>query len=418
MKKTQKYLMLLIALIFSLTPVVSTGAQVHRVAIGESLFSISQKYGVTYDEIAELNRFLLAPERIFNKQILLVPKDKENTYRVKAQDSLYKISNSLNVSVLALAAANNITDVNSLHVGQLLNIPVIKEEPTPAPKSASVPINNNIYTVVGGDTLYKIALTNGTTVADITQVNNIKEADPIMIGQQLIIPQPVKREPEKSFQLTVAQLVKLHPETFYLKGKGSDRRIALTFDDGPNPTYTSQILDILKKYNVKATFFIMGSRAEANPELLQRMIAEGHVIGNHTWSHPDLRKVQRPKLTEELKRTEDAIEGITGKRTALMRPPYGAVNQENVEGLIDMNYKIINWSVDSVDWRDKDVDAILVNTLKGIRRNDIVLFHDSSGEGVSMQATVDTLPELIETLSLHGYSFVTVDKLLDVEAYK
>ncbi|KJF27443.1 hypothetical protein TZ02_07805 [Clostridium aceticum] len=203
-----------------------------------------------------------------------------------------------------------------------------------------------------------------------------------------------------------------------MRGSASTNKIALTFDDGPNEKYTNQVLQVLKQHNVPATFFVLGSKVEKHPEILRRMVSEGHVVGNHTWIHPDLRRVTENRLATEMQTTEDIIYQTIGLRTALMRPPYGAVAPQVIEGLRDLDYKVINWSVDSVDWRDQNIDKILINTLPDVRQGGILLFHDAGGDGESRAATVAVLPELIHTLRAQGYEFVTVDKLLNLPAYK
>lgn len=230
-------------------------------------------------------------------------------------------------------------------------------------------------------------------------------------------PTPIP-QPEDNFKLTVSQLSKMFPGTFYLRGNGNTTKIALTFDDGPNPTYTPKVLDVLKNHNVPATFFVMGSRAERNPDIIRRIISEGHTLANHTWTHPDLRKLSKEQIISEIQRTEEVLFRITGRRTALVRPPYGGVSRDVIENLRDMNYKIINWDVDSVDWSSQDVDQILINTLPSVRDESILLFHDGGGDGHSRKGTVDVLPELIFTLRMNGYEFVTVNELLKIQPYK
>lgn len=345
-----------------LFPSTVQAAQVHRVAPRDNLSSIAQMYGITVEEVILQNGYLKKPGSIFPGQVLIIPKIvEENVYHVRHGDTLYRIAQKLSVTMAGIAKENQLVNWNVIYVGQALNIPSVQ----------------------------------GST--------------------QLKEPKP---KPEPEFQHTVSEMLKMFPETFYRKGQGSGNQIALTFDDGPNTIYTPQILDILKQYDVPATFFVMGSRVERHPEVAQRIVAEGHVIGNHTWNHPDLRKVSVDELVDEMNQTEDAIVRTTGQRPALMRPPYGAINPNVLQGLKDIEYKVINWSVDSVDWRDQDVDQILINTLPGIEGNDIVLFHDAGGESQSRTATVEMLPELIKTLKMQGYEFVTVDQILNISPYK
>jgi len=207
-------------------------------------------------------------------------------------------------------------------------------------------------------------------------------------------------------------------ENFYLRGPAGGAKVALTFDDGPDGKYTGQVLDVLKKYGALATFFLIGEKSIRFSEVVDRIDREGHVIGNHSWSHPDLSKVGIERLNFEIMETERVLEKITGRNTALIRPPYGAVSKEAIEYMMDLNYKAVNWSVDSVDWRDRDVDQILINTLPSVRDGGILLFHTAGGEGQSLAATVAALSEVIYTLKVQGYEFVTVDELLSIPAYK
>lgn len=118
---------------------------------------------------------------------------------------------------------------------------------------------------------------------------------------------------------------------------------------------------MLRDSQVPATFFLIGNRAERFPGVVERILAEGHVIGNHSWSHPDLRRVPNDGLISEIQWTEEVLEKITGRKTALIRPPYGTVTAPVLEHMEKMNYNVINWSVDSVDWRDQSADQILRN---------------------------------------------------------
>lgn len=368
MKKILRFAITIGVIMLLLMPSFAEAAQVHRVARGETMFYIAQRYGLTVDELVAQNGYLRNPSKIFVGQVLIVPKQLESdVYIVRQGDTLFRIAEKLEVTMPALAAENNISNWNHIFVGQKL----------------SVPAND----------------TNPSTVPVTKLVETPKQPEPIP-------------------QLTMAQLAKMYTDTFYLKGSANTNKIALTFDDGPNQKYTTQILDVLKQHGVPATFFVLGSKVERHPEILQRIVEEGHVVGNHTWIHPDLSKVTQSSLVSEIQQTEDIIHEVTGVRTGLMRPPYGSLNQEGMEKLRDMNYKVINWSVDSVDWRDQDVDQILINTLPDVRQGGILLFHDAGGDQQTRAATAAVLPELIYTLKMQGYEFVTVDELLNIPTYK
>lgn len=324
-------------------------------------------------------------------------------HRVAPGESLYIIARSHGVTVEDIIRVNPLDNPDIIHVGQAIIIPGQEKTVT--------------YLVQPGDTLFKISSSHGVSLQHLAEVNNIENWDVLQVGQVLTIPgsQPL---PEPDPEHTMSQLARMFQGTLYFRGPSHTSNIALTFDDGPDSKYTSQVLDILRDYQVPATFFLIGNRVERFPGIVKRIFAEGHVIGNHSWAHPDLRRVSNDRLISEIQQTEEVLEKITGHKTALIRPPYGLVTASVLEQMEKMNYNVINWSVDSVDWRDQSADQILINTLSDVRGGAILLFHSAGGEGQSMAATVEVLPELIETLWMLGYSFVTVDELLGVSAYK
>ncbi|SET63581.1 Peptidoglycan/xylan/chitin deacetylase, PgdA/CDA1 family [Natronincola peptidivorans] len=423
MKKLLRFTITIGMIMLLLMPSFAEAAQVHRVARGETLFLIAQRHGVTVNELITQNGYLRNPNNISVGQVLVVPKQEEpNVYMVRQGDTLYKISQKLGVSLTDLAIENNISNWNHIYVGQKLSVPANGANTSTGSAPSQVSAD---YVVKRGDSLYKISQELGVSMAALAEANSLKDWNTIYIGQVLKVPSTgvtppaeAPKQPEASPQLSMTQLARMYPDTYYLRGSANTTKIALTFDDGPNPKYTPQILDVLKQQGVPATFFVMGSRVERHPEIVQRIAQEGHVVANHTWIHPDLSKVPQVTLLSEMQRTEDIIHKVTGLRTSLMRPPYGRVNPEGIEKLRDMNYKVINWSVDSVDWRDQDVDQILINTLPGVRQGGILLFHDAGGDQQTRGATAAALPEIIHTLRSQGYEFVTVDELLNLPAYK
>jgi peptidoglycan/xylan/chitin deacetylase (PgdA/CDA1 family) len=192
------------------------------------------------------------------------------------------------------------------------------------------------------------------------------------------------------------------------RGDPSARVVALTFDDGPNPLYTPAILDILRQQNVKATFFMVGKFVDRYPEIARRVVQEGHAVGNHTYTHPDL-VTEKPKdIGEEIVRTQEAILRATGVRCSLFRPPYGmrtplVFKQTRREGL-----QVVEWSVSSQDWRHPGTEVIVKRILRRTRAGAIFLFHDGRGD---RSQTVEALPIIIEALRRQGYSFATVPEL-------
>ncbi|MDN4608657.1 polysaccharide deacetylase family protein [Sporosarcina highlanderae] len=221
------------------------------------------------------------------------------------------------------------------------------------------------------------------------------------------------RDPQQPVDLRILQ--QRYPDIFFLQGPTDQKRVALTFDDGPDPRFSNDVLDVLKQYNVPATFFVLGSRAVANPEIVKRMQNEGHVIGNHTYAHPNLvEESDLSTLEQEVTKTEDALNGIIGYRTKLFRPPYGFLYNELVEKLRDMNYYVIGWSVDSLDWQEEPPEVIASNVLDITHPGAIILMHDGAESGGDRTNTIESLHQIIPTLLEQGYEFVTVPELLNI----
>jgi peptidoglycan-N-acetylglucosamine deacetylase len=210
----------------------------------------------------------------------------------------------------------------------------------------------------------------------------------------------------------------MFPGELFLHGPENRKRIALTFDDAPDETFTPRVLDALKQVNVKGTFFLIGERCAAHPEVASRIVDEGHVIGNHTWNHPNLTKITKQARDYQIQHAEDVIFNITKKRTALFRPPYGALNPEIVRELKEKNYKVIYWNVDSLDWMGLTGPQVTANILAHARSGSILLQHAAGGSGEDLSGTIAAIAYFVETLRKEGYSFVTVPQLLSIPAYK
>jgi polysaccharide deacetylase family sporulation protein PdaB len=191
-----------------------------------------------------------------------------------------------------------------------------------------------------------------------------------------------------------------------------EKIMALTFDDGPDPADTPQILDLLKQYDVKATFFLIGNKAELYPELVQREVAEGHELANHTYRHTYFnRGVSERRVRDELGKAQDAIYRITGQKTHLFRPPGGYYNETLVQTARKEGFTVVMWSwhMDTLDWDTPGVNKITSKVLKNARKGDIVLFHDYV-EGKT--ETIEALKKILPELKQRGYRFVTVSELL------
>ncbi|WOV88635.1 polysaccharide deacetylase family protein [Sporosarcina oncorhynchi] len=178
--------------------------------------------------------------------------------------------------------------------------------------------------------------------------------------------------------------------------------VALTFDDGPDPKVTRQILDVLKKHDAKATFFMLGSRVEYYPEVAKEVQAAGHELGNHTWNHADLTKLSADRISKEINNTSSIIENVTGEKPQSFRPPYGAVNK-NVRNQTSM--PVVLWDVDTLDWKFRDANKLLEIIQQNTKDGSTILMHDIH------QSTADGLDSVLTYLEKEGYSFVTVAEL-------
>lgn len=190
--------------------------------------------------------------------------------------------------------------------------------------------------------------------------------------------------------------------------------IALTFDDGPGKNTTPRLLDELKKRQVKATFFVVGTNAQRYPDILKRMDAEGHVIASHTWSHKNLTKVSEAELKDELQRCSNVIEKAVGHGPSLLRAPGGNYDNRLLAYCREIGMPLVGWSVDTKDWQSRSKPAVLAAAFQegkyGIRDGAIVLMHDV------YESTVDAAVEMMDRLTEEGYIMVTVPELLRVRA--
>jgi len=212
----------------------------------------------------------------------------------------------------------------------------------------------------------------------------------------------------------ITDAAKMYPGLVFLHGAPGKKLVALTFDDGPDNFYTPRILDILKSKNVKATFFVVGERAKANPSIMNRIVYEGHFVGNHTWDHPYLPKLNIDEVKSQVQSTEDEIAKYTSYQTAMFRPPYGVISSEIASALSDLNYKIIEWSSDSLDWKGYKKEQVESNILSNAKAGAIILQHCAGGKGDKLKGTVQALPQVIETLEGEGFTFVTVPEILEL----
>ncbi|MFV8829465.1 polysaccharide deacetylase family protein [Alkalihalobacterium sp. APHAB7] len=199
---------------------------------------------------------------------------------------------------------------------------------------------------------------------------------------------------------------------FIYHGDPARKLVALTFDDGPDGYYTPKILDILKSKQVPATFFVMGKQVEAFPDVMRRIVNEGHGIANHTWSHPVLPRQMTGRVIEEIRKTQNIMEKTVGRKPDLFRPPFGAITKSDALVLHEMGFRTIMWSVDTLDWSGLSGDEILRIVQRDISPGGIVLQHNFQTDARLLDGTVEALPMIIDDLRAKGYRFVTVQTLL------
>lgn len=185
--------------------------------------------------------------------------------------------------------------------------------------------------------------------------------------------------------------------------------VAFTYDDGPGNQYHDLIREIFNEIDMSATFYVVGQKVKAHPDKLLKTYKDGHEIANHTWSHPDLRKLTPIQIWKEFGSTNEQIFKVIGVEPEYIRPPYGAVNQKVRD---ELNNKIALWSVDSEDWRSRNTQKIVNMVLKDVKDGSVVLFHDLYKE--SYEATKILVPMLLK----EGYQFVTFSELLEIKEKK
>ena len=203
--------------------------------------------------------------------------------------------------------------------------------------------------------------------------------------------------------LCVPGILHFQQQTAAANAMADRKKIAITFDDGPHPFYTEQLLDGLKERGVVATFFVTGEHASLHPDIIKRMSEEGHLVGNHTYSHMQLNKGNRETFKEELIRTNEVIEELTGQEVQYVRPPYGTWDKKFEQ---ELNMFPVLWSIDPLDWCSDNVGGIVQRVTAKAEENSIILMHDE------YKSTVTAALQIVDILQEDGYEFVTVDEIL------
>jgi len=201
-------------------------------------------------------------------------------------------------------------------------------------------------------------------------------------------------------------------QNVFVNGDTTKKIVALTFDDAPDENNTHKILDILKKHDVKASFFMIAATMnDENITAVKRSFDEGHLVLSHSFNHPRFTNLDKNGTLSQLDQAATRIEAITGDYPLLFRPPYGSINAQVVDTINASGNTIILWSLDSLDWTLKDPYSVANNVISNIRNGDIILMHRN-------RTSVASLEMVIETLGAIGYSFTTIDKMLGLKAYK
>jgi len=192
----------------------------------------------------------------------------------------------------------------------------------------------------------------------------------------------------------------------FFRGAPQVREVALTFDDGPHTAYTPQLLAILRKYHVKATFFVVGERAEQAPDLVREEVAEGNEVGNHTYHHVNLTKVSPEEAATEIKACGEVLHAILGHSPHLFRPPGGDYNADVAMDAEALGYTTVLWTDDPGDFKRPGEKLLEQRTVSHVSPGAVILLHDG------IKQTIDVLPQIIESIRAQGYQFVTVDQLI------
>jgi peptidoglycan-N-acetylglucosamine deacetylase len=236
-----------------------------------------------------------------------------------------------------------------------------------------------------------------------------------LTGQPALIPKPkIHDGSEYSHRQPISiDLVRLFPKEITRRGNPKITSLALTFDDGPDLKYTPKILDTLKKYNIKATFFVVGTQIIKYPTTFQRMIREGHEIGSHSFQHLKISELSAAKIKYQLTHNNQIIRQFSGTPEMIFRPPYGALDPTSVETIHKLGYRIILWTVDSLDWRGLKEKQVVTNVVPKLNRGDIILQHCAADSKLEdLRGSNEALPEIIKTAKSHGYRFVTISQML------
>ena len=364
MRFVAKILAAAVFFVFLFPAVHAYADQVHRVKPGETLESIAAENNTSVEKIMARNPFMEDPLFLVPYQIVIIPEEKPGLkHSVAPGETLDSIAAGSGVSPEVLAAYNGL-EKSRVFPGQVLVIPPVSTGPAGEGAKAG--------------------------------------------------PKPAE-SPKQAHRYNIPELRSMFPDWLFLSGAREQKAVALTFDDGPDDFYTPRILDILGQQGVRATFFLVGSRIEGYPQVVRRLVAEGHQAAGHGWTHTNFRLRTAGEVAEQLDNTASAFKSLTGLDPLFFRPPYGELSPESMNQLIDRGITTVTWNSDSQDWNSTSADRVLANTLVDTRPGSIILMHST---GAKLNVTVSALPDLIYTLKAQGYKLVTVAELLGRPAYR
>jgi len=200
----------------------------------------------------------------------------------------------------------------------------------------------------------------------------------------------------------------------FIGAKPGSRLLALTYDDGPNDPYTWRMMEVLERHGVKATFFLIGQFVEQKPEIARALVAAGHAIGSHTWSHPNLIFSSKAEVRRQLEQTRQAILDATGVETKLFRPPFGARRPATLRAVRSFGLEPVMWNVTCYDWKAKSADEIVAHVARQIRGGDVILLHDGGYRrmGANRSRTVEASEQILTRYENEGYRFVTIPEMM------
>ncbi|TDU80870.1 peptidoglycan/xylan/chitin deacetylase (PgdA/CDA1 family) [Prosthecobacter fusiformis] len=269
-------------------------------------------------------------------------------------------------------------------------------------------------TSLGRYLLISILIPAYTSWAQVPEVNVAAGTEPPkeVILKAIPVDEPM---PNLGLESALEELPRSLPEEFqtvYTRCEVPEKVVAITFDDGPHPDFTPRLLDTLRDRNIKATFFMVGRNVKAFPQIVRRMVEEGHEVANHSWSHPLLTSLGTESVESQMRRTHDAIIAACGRVPVLYRPPYGQARLSQRKRIRDVfGYATILWDVDPQDWQSpRKVEKVHDRILSMSKAGSIILCHDIH------ETTVNAMPALLDEMKRQGYHFVTVSQLIQYEA--